>query len=372
MRGALAAASLFLLPNATKMACDVKLVFSREAIVTKLMTTFLTGVALAACATAVSAQSNTLSAVKARGVLNCGVGTGLAGFGMPDAQGFWSGLDVDVCRAVASAIFDDPTKIKFVSLSAKDRFTALQAGEVDLLSRTTTWTMSRDTSLGFNFGGINYYDGQGFMVRKKMNVTSVTQMNGASICTQQGTTTELNLADFFRSNKMKYEIVTFATNDETVKAYEAGRCDSFTTDASGLYAERLKLADQADHIILPEIISKEPLASVVRHNDDQWFDLVKWTHYMMINAEELGVTKANVADMAKSDNPEIKRLLGTEGKYGESIGLTNDWGMRIIRHVGNYGESFERNVGSGSRLKIARGQNNLWTKGGLQYAPPIR
>jgi general L-amino acid transport system substrate-binding protein len=369
-RGA-ALAPLSLLPNAAQTACGTTLNFW-EKIMKKFLTTILAGAALAVTASATFAQTATLASVKARGAVNCGTGPGLAGFGIPDAQGTWSGLDVDFCRALAAAVFDDPTKVKFIPLSAKDRFTALQAGEVDLLSRNTTWTMSRDTTLGLNFGPITYFDGQGFMVRKKMNISSVLQMNGASICTQQGTTTELNLADFFRTNKLKYEVVAFATNDETVKAYESGRCDAFTTDASGLYAERLKLADQAEHIILPEIISKEPLGPVVRHNDDQWFDLVKWTHYVMLNAEELGITKANAADMVKSDNPEIKRVLGTEGKYGESLGLTNDWGLRVIRHIGNYGESFERNVGAGSRLKIARAQNNLWTKGGLQYAPPIR
>jgi general L-amino acid transport system substrate-binding protein len=330
------------------------------------------GLGLTLAAGAAMAQTGTLAQVKARGTLNCGVGPGLAGFGLPDAQGNWSGLDVDFCRAMAAAIFDDPKKVKFVPLSAKDRFTALQAGEVDLLARNTTWTMSRDTSLGLNFGPVNYYDGQGFMVRKKLNVASAMKLDGASVCTQQGTTTELNLADFFRANKMKYEVVAFATNDETIKAYESGRCDAFTTDASGLYAERLKLADQAEHIVLPEVISKEPLGPVVRHGDDQWFDIMKWTHYAMLNAEEAGITQANVAEMAKSDNPEIKRMLGSEGKFGEAIGLTNDWVLRIVKHVGNYGESFERNVGASSRLKIARGQNALWTKGGLQYAPPIR
>jgi general L-amino acid transport system substrate-binding protein len=318
------------------------------------------------------AQTGTLAQVKARGVLNCGGGTGLAGFGMADAQGVWSGLDTDVCRAIAAAIFNDPTKMKNISLSAKDRFTALQAGEVDLLSRTTTWTLSRDTQLGMNFGPVNYYDGQGFMVRKKLGINSSLQLANASICTQQGTTTELNLADYFRANKLKYEVVAFASNDETVKAYDSGRCDAFTTDASGLYAERLKLTNPDDHMVLPDIISKEPLGPAVRHADDQWFDIVKWSFYAMVTAEELGVTKANVDEMLKSENPEIKRLVGTEGKYGEAMGLTNDWAYRIIKHVGNYGESFERNVGMGSRLKIARGQNALWTKGGLQYAPPIR
>ncbi len=336
------------------------------------------GAALAAtaaivCAGGAQAQTGGLLAqIKSKGVLTCGVGPGLAGFGIPDAQGNWTGLDVDLCKAISAAIFNDPNKVKYIPLSSKDRFTALQSGEVDLLSRNTTWTMSRDTSLGLNFAGVNYYDGQGFMVNKKLNITSALKLGGASVCTQQGTTTELNLADFFRANNMKYEVVAFASSDETIKAYESGRCDAFTTDASGLYAERLKLANAADHIVLPEIISKEPLGPVVRHGDDNWLDVVKWTHNAMLNAEELGVTKANVDSMLKSDNPEIKRLVGTEGKFGEAIGLTNDWAYRIIKHVGNYGESFEKNVGAGSLLKIARGQNALWTKGGLQYAPPIR
>ncbi len=336
--------------------------------------TAIAGAAALFVANAAEAQApaNTLNQVKARGILQCGVGTGLAGFALPDAQGNWTGLDADFCRGLAAAIFDDPKKVKFIPLSSKDRFTALQSGEVDLLARNSTWTMSRDTSLGLNFGPVNYYDGQGFMVRKKLNVSSALKLEGASVCTQQGTTTELNVADFFRKNNMKYEVVTFSTNDETVKAYESGRCDAFTTDASGLYAERLRLTDMDQHIILPEIISKEPLAPVVRHGDDQWFDIIKWTHYAMLNAEEFGITKANVMAQVNSTNPEIKRLLGSEGKFGEATGLTNDWAVRIIRHVGNYGEIFETNVGSGSRLKIARGQNNLWTNGGLQYAPPVR
>jgi general L-amino acid transport system substrate-binding protein len=262
--------------------------------------------------------------------------------------------------------------VKFIPLSAKDRFTALQSGEVDVLVRNSTWTMSRDTALGLQFTGVNYYDGQGFLVRKKLGVNSALQLSGASVCTQQGTTTELNLADFFRANNLKYEVVAFASADETVKAYDSGRCDAFTTDASGLYAERLKLTAPDDHMVLPEIISKEPLGPATRNNDSQWFGLIKWVHYAMLNAEELGVTKANVDEMLKSSNPEIKRLLGTEGKFGESVGLTADWAYRIVKHVGNYGESFEKNVGQGSLLKIARGQNALWTKGGLQYAPPVR
>ncbi len=329
------------------------------------------GIGLAMSATGASAQA-TLAQVKQRGILNCGSNTGLAGFGVPDAQGNWKGLDVDLCRAIAATIFNDPSKVKFIPLSAKDRFTALQSGEVDVLVRNSTWTMTRDASLGLLFTGVNYYDGQGFLVRKKLGVNSALQLNGASVCTQQGTTTELNLADYFRANNLKYEVVAFATSDETVKAYDAGRCDAFTTDASGLYAERLKLTNPDEHLVLPEIISKEPLGPSVRNNDPQWFNLVKWTHFAMLNAEELGVTQANVDQQLKSENPEIKRLLGTEGKFGEQIGLTPDWVVRIVKHVGNYGESFERNVGQGSLLKIARGQNGLWTKGGLQYAPPVR
>lgn len=325
-----------------------------------------------ACAGGAQAQSNTLAQVKSKGSVTCGVGPGLAGFGIPDAQGNWTGLDVDLCRSIAAAIFNDPSKVKFVPLSSKDRFTALQSGEVDLLARNTTWTLSRDTSLGLNFAGVNYYDGQGFMVRKKLGIDSALKLAGASVCTQQGTTTELNLADYFRANKMKYEVVAFATSDETIKAYESGRCDAFTTDSSGLYAERLKLQVPEDHIVLPEIISKEPLGPVVRHGDDQWFDIVKWSFNAQLNAEELGITKANVDEMLKSENPEIKRFVGTEGKFGEALGLTNDWAYRIVKQVGNYGESFERNVGLSSQLRIARGLNALWTKGGLQYAPPIR
>lgn len=322
--------------------------------------------------TAFAASAQTLNTVKQRGTLNCGSNTGLAGFGLPDAQGNWTGLDVEFCRALAAAIFNDPAKVKFVPLSAKDRFTALQSGDVDVLVRNTTWTSSRDTSLGLNFSVVNYYDGQGFMVRKALKVNSALELNDAAVCVQQGTTTELNLADYFRANKMKLKTVTFASANEAVKAYDAGRCDAYTTDASGLYAERLRTVKPDDHIVLPEIISKEPLGPSVRHGDDQWFDIVKWTHFAMVNAEELNITKANVDEMAKSDNPDIKRLLGSEGKHGEALGLTNDWAYRIIKQVGNYGEIFEKNVGQASPLKISRGLNALWTKGGLQYAPPVR
>jgi general L-amino acid transport system substrate-binding protein len=318
------------------------------------------------------ASAQTLKTVKDRGILHCGANGTLAGFGLPDAQGKWTGLDVDVCRAIAAAIFNDANKVKFVPLSAKDRFTALQSGEVDVLARNTTWTSSRDTSLGLNFTGVDYYDGQGFMVRKALKVNSALELGDASVCVQQGTTTELNLADYFRAHKMKLKTVTFATANEAVKAYDAGRCDAYTTDASGLYAERLRLANANDHIVLPEIISKEPLGPVVRHGDDQWFDIVKWVLFAMINAEEMNITSKNIDEMVKSTNPEVKRFVGTEGSYGEQLGLTKDWAVRIIKLVGNYGESFDRNVGAGSPLKIERGLNKLWSKGGLQYAPPIR
>jgi len=314
----------------------------------------------------------TLQKVKDRGVLNCGANGQLAGFGMPDAQGQWTGMDVDVCRAIAAAIFNDVSKIKFVPLSAKDRFTALQSGEVDVLVRNTTWTSSRDSSLGIMFTGVDYYDGQGFMVRKSLKVNSALELNGASVCVQQGTTTELNLADYFRSHNMQLKSVTFATSDEAIKAYDAGRCDAYTTDASGLYAERLKLANADDHIVLPEIISKEPLGPSVRQGDDQWFTVVKWVLFAMLDAEEFNITSKNVNQMMTSTAPEIKRFVGTEGSYGEQLGLTKDWAVRIVKLVGNYGEVFDRNVGAGSPLKIDRGLNKLWTKGGIMYAPPVR
>jgi len=319
-----------------------------------------------------AAWSQTLKAVKDRGQLICGANGTLAGFGLPDPQGNWIGFDVDFCRAIAAAIFNDPTKVKFVPLTAANRFTALQSGEIDVLSRNTTWTMSRDTSLGIDFSGVRYYDGQGFMVRKALKVNSALELNDASVCVQQGTTTELNLADYFRTNHMSLKTVTFATADEAVKAYDSGRCDSYTTDSSGLYGERLRLSDPSANIVLPEIISKEPLAPAVRQGDDAWGDIVRWTHYAMLDAEEGGVSKANIDEKLKSDNPDIRRLLGVEGQFGESLGLTNDWAVRIIRAVGNYGESFERNVGQGSPLKISRGLNALWTKGGLQYGLPVR
>lgn len=329
-------------------------------------------VAFAMLVVAQGASAQTLKAVKDRGMLNCGANGTLAGFGLPDAQGNWTGLDVDVCRAIAAAVLNDPKKVKFVPLSAKDRFTALQSGEVDVLVRNTTWTSSRDSSLGLSFTGVNYYDGQGFMVRKALKVNSALELNGASVCVQQGTTTELNLSDYFRAHKMQLKTVTFATANEAVKAYDAGRCDSYTTDASGLAAERLRLGNPDDHIILPEIISKEPLGPAVRQGDDQWFTVVKWVLFAMINAEELGINQKNVDEMMKSTSPDVKRFVGTEGNYGEQLGLTKDWAVRIVKAVGNYGEAFERNVGQGSPLKIARGLNRLWNQGGIQYAPPVR
>jgi general L-amino acid transport system substrate-binding protein len=339
-------------------------------IMKRLATAFAIATVLAFGMQAAGAQ--TLKAVKDRGQLACGANGSLAGFGIPDPQGNWTGFDVDFCRAIAAAIFNDPTKVKFVPLTAANRFTALQSGEIDVLARNTTWTMSRDTSLGIDFAAVNYYDGQGFMVRKVLKVSSALELNDASVCVQQGTTTELNLADYFRSNHMSLKTVTFATVDEALKAYDTGRCDAYTTDSSGLYGSRVLLADPGANIVLPEIISKEPLSPAVRQGDDAWEDLVRWTHHAMLDAEELGVNKNNVDDQKNSTNPEIRRLLGLEGQFGEALGLTNDWAYRIIKAEGNYGESFERNVGQGSPLKIARGLNALWTKGGLQYGLPVR
>ena len=337
----------------------------------KLLVTIGSVIAFGTTATVALADS-TLEKVKKRGVIVCGVHEGLPGFGLPDEKGNWSGLDVDFCRAYAAAIFSDPTKVKFRPLNAKDRFTALQSGEVDVLTRNTTWTMSRETTLGFLFASPNYYDGQGFIVRKKLNVASATQLDGATICVGQGTTTELNLADYFRSHNIKYEPVAFADADEVVKAYDSGRCDVYTDDATGLYGERIKMAVPDDNVILPEIISKEPLAPAVRQGDDKWFNVVRWSGYAMVQAEELGVTSKNADEMLKSDNPEIKRLLGVEGDFGKSLGLSNDWAYQIIKKVGNYGERFDADLGDGSPLKIKRGLNQLWTNGGLQYSPPIR
>jgi general L-amino acid transport system substrate-binding protein len=327
--------------------------------------------ALTLSASAAHADSTTLNTVKQRGQLICGSNGSLAGFGVPNDKGEWSGFDVDYCRAVAAAIFGDATKVKFLPLTAKDRPTALQSGEIDVLIRNTTWTLSRQAQ-GMIFTGVNYYDGQGFLVRKSLKIASALELSDASVCTQQGTTTELNLADFFRANDMKYQVVTFQTSDETRQAYDAGRCDAFTTDASGLYAERLRLTNPDEHMVLPEIISKEPLGPSVRPGDDQWLAIIAWVHYALLTAEELGITQANLEDMMKSDKPDVKRLLGTEGDFGKQLGLDNNWAYNIIKAVGNYGEVFERNIGMKSPLKIERGLNQLWTKKGLQYAPPIR
>ncbi len=318
------------------------------------------------------AQEKTLDSVKQRGVLNCAVNIGLAGFSNPDDKGNWTGLDVDYCKAIAAAVLGDPNKVKYIPTTAKERFTALQSGESDVLIRNTTWSMARDSSLGLSFAGVNFYDGQGFMVKKSLGVSSAKELNGATVCVQTGTTTELNLADFFRRNSMEYQPVVFEKAEECLQAYEAGRCDAYTTDASGLYAQRLQMRTPDDHIVLPEIISKEPLGPSVRQGDSQWFTIVKWVHYALLNAEELGVTQANVEEMKSSSNPDIRRLVGVEGDFGQGIGLDNDWAVRAIKAVGNYGEIYDRNVGKGSRINIARGLNALWTEGGLQYAPPIR
>lgn len=314
-----------------------------------------------------------LEKVKKRKSLNCGTTMGVAGFSSPDSKGNWTGIEVDVCRAVAAAVLGDAKKVKFIPLSGQARFTALQSGEVDLLSRVTTWTLTRDTSLGLNFGPTIFYDGQGFMVRKKDNVKKIKDLNGATICTQQGTTSELNLADYFRANRIKMKTVVFESNDEVTQAFFKGRCDAFTNDASGLVAERSKTKNPEDYTILKEVISKEPLSPAVVHGDDQWFDIVKWSVFAMISAEEYGISSANVDEIKKKSKvPNVKRLLGVTKGNGQSLGIDEDWAYNIIKQVGNYGEIFERNIGQGSPLKLERGINDLWTKGGLMYAPPIR
>ena len=340
----------------------------------RFATMMMAGIATAALLSGGEAKAGaTADNVKSKGFVQCGVNvSGLPGFAEVDANNNWTGLDIDLCRAVAAAVFGDATKVKYTPLNAKERFTALQSGEIDVLSRNTTWTSSRDSALGLNFAGVNYYDGQGFMAKKSLGVSSAKELDGASVCVQAGTTTELNLADYFRANGMQYTGVVFEKADEVNAAYDAGRCDVYTTDQSSLYAQRLRLKNPDDHIVLPEIISKEPLGPVVRQGDFQWFTINKWVYFALLNAEELGVTSKNVDEMLKSSNPEIRRLLGVEGEFGKGIGLDNDWVVRIIKGVGNYGEIYERNVGPNTPLKIARGQNNLWTKGGLQYAQPVR
>jgi general L-amino acid transport system substrate-binding protein len=340
----------------------------------RLATHLVAGTAVACFASlSIAEAGETLDAIKAKGFIQCGVSTGLAGFSNPDDAGNWSGLDVDVCRAVAAALFGDPDAVRYTPLTGTERFTALQSGEVDLLSRNTTWTLTRDSALGLDFTGVTYYDGQGFMVPESLGVQSALELDGASVCVQTGTTTELNLADYFRANNMSYSPVVFERLEEVRTAYDQGRCDAYTTDQSGLYAERTVLSNPDDHIILPEVISKEPLGPVVRHGDNEWGDVVRWSLAAMVEAEEFGVDSQNVDDQkATSTNPGVRRLLGVEGEMGQGLGLPMDWGYNIIKLVGNYGEIFEANVGQGTPLKIERGLNALWTQGGLQYAMPAR
>ncbi|WP_421695221.1 amino acid ABC transporter substrate-binding protein [Aestuariivirga sp.] len=335
----------------------------------------------ASMALAGAAGAGTMDDVRQNGFVQCGVSQGLMGFSIPDDKNNWTGMDVDFCRALAAVVLGDATKVKFTPLTAKERFTALQSGEIDILSRNTTWTMSRDTSLGLKFAGIMYYDGQGFIVNKKKfpNIKSATELAGATICTQSGTTTELNIADYFKSHKLDYKLLTFDKNDEAISAYQDGRCDAYSTDQSGLYAQKLKFAAPDDHVVLPEIISKEPLGPVVRQGDDAWFNVVKWTYFALVNAEELGITSQNVEELKKtSTDPEVQRLLGvpnadgTTAGFGTGLGIDESWAENAIKQVGNYGEIFDRNIGEGSPLKIARGKNALWKNGGLQYAPPVR
>ncbi len=332
----------------------------------------LTTVAAVALAGTAFAQSATLDAVMERGQLICGVSTGVAGFSIADDGGNYTGLDVDVCRAVAAAVLNDAQAVKFVPLTSKERFTALQSGEIDVLSRNTTWTYTRDVDLGLEFVGVSYYDGQGFMVRKDLGISSASELDGASVCVITGTTTELNLADYFASNGMSYEGVVVETNAETNQNYEAGRCDVFTTDASGLAANRSQMAEPEAHMILPEIISKEPLGPVVRHGDNVWGDIVRWTLNSLIIAEEKGLTGAGVAAAGDSGDPEVRRLVGAEGDKAASLGLDSDAFGRAIAAVGNYGEIFERNVGPNTPVGLERGLNAQWTKGGILYAPPFR
>mgnify|MGYP003704319971 CR=1 FL=1 len=333
----------------------------------------LAATAAVLCVSVLPASAGTLDTVKAKGFLQCAVNTGLAGFSFADSSGKWTGLDVDLCKAVAAAIFGDAEKVKFTPTTSQQRFVALQSGEVDLITRNATQTLLRDTSLGFNFPGINFYDGQGFMVPTKSGIKSAKELGGATICVQPGTTTELNLADYFRRNKMTFKPVLIEKLDELLQAFAAGRCDSYTTDASGLAAARAgQLSGKGDYTILPERISKEPLGPMVRHGDDQWLDLVKYVLDGMIEAEELGITQANVDEMLKSDDPVIKRFLGVTPGYGKAVGVDEKWMYNVIKQVGNYGDSFERNVGTKTPLKLERGQNALWTNGGLMYAIPFR
>lgn len=336
----------------------------------KTFLALLAGATLALAATAAPAQ--TLKTVKDRGELVCGVSKGLPGFSAPDAAGKWTGFDVDLCRALAAAIFNDPAKVKFVPLNAEERFPALTKGDVDVLSRNSTWTLEREAKLGLLFAAVAYYDGQGFLVRDARKVTSALELDKSKVCVQAGTTAEGTTKDYFAANRMTLELVTLPTSTDLVKAYEEGKCDTLTTDVSQLYALRLTMAKPGDHIVLPDVISKEPLGPVVRQGDDQWLNLVKWTLFAMINAEELGVSTTTLDAALKSQKPDVKRLLGIEGAYGQELGVTNDFVVRIVKAVGNYGESFERNVGAASKLGIPRGINQLWSMGGIVYAPPVR
>ena len=340
----------------------------------KMKKSVILGALTVAGLAASAAVAGTMDDVKARGKLNCGVTTGLVGFAAPDANGEWQGFDVGVCRAVAAAVLGDPKAVEFVPTTGKTRFTALASGEIDMLARNTTWTFSRDVDLKFEFTGINYYDGQGFMVPKDLGVGSAKDLDGATVCIQTGTTTELNLADFFRSNNISYEPVPIETNAEAQQQYLAGACDVYTTDASGLAATRATFEDPSAHVVLPEIVSKEPLGPLVRHGDNNWGDVVRWSLNALIAAEELGVTSANIAELsaAATNNPEVNRLLGTEGNLGEMLGLDAEWAKRAIMAGGNYGELFEKNIGENTTIGLARGLNAKWKNGGLIYTPPFR
>lgn len=338
----------------------------------KYLTAVASAVALLVAGSAHAASGDTLAHVKKKGYIQCGVNDGLPGFSSPDAKGQWSGMDVDTCRAVAAAVFGDASKVKFTPLGGKERFTALQSGEVDILSRNTTWTMSRDTTLGLKSTATTYYDGQGFMVNKSLGVKSAKELDGATICTEGGTTTEMNLADYFRANNLKFKAVVFDNTDQTVKGFESGRCDVLTSDKSQLFAVRVKLAKPDDVTILPEIISKEPLGPMVRQGDEQWELLVKWSVFAMINAEELGVNSKNADQMKTAGSPDVKRLLGLDAPDGTTLGAVKDWGYQIVKQVGNYAEVYDRNVGKDSPLKITRLENRLWNQGGFLYAPPVR
>ena len=334
------------------------------------------GVGMALVAGALTTTSvfaaTTLESVKQKGHLQCGVTSGLPGFSQPDEKGSWTGIDVDTCRAVAAAVFGDAKAVEFTPLTAKERFTALQSGEIDILSRNTTWTLTRDASLGLNFAGVNYYDGQGFLVNKDIGVDDATQLDGATVCIQAGTTTELNLSDYFRAKGMDFKPIVFDTSEQSVQGFAAGRCDVLTSDRSQLAALRSKLSDPNSAKILPNTLSKEPLGPVVRQGDDEWCNIVKWVLFVQINAEELGITGANVDDMLKSDNPNVQRLLGTDGDMGAKLGVPDDFGYAIVKQVGNYGEMYDRNVGPDTALGLERGINALWTDGGIMYAPPVR